>query len=272
MREQRIACGQFRAVAKDVDANLTVIEAQIAEAARRGCSVVVFPEMAVTGYLPPADLLDLAEPVDGRFMSRIASFCKARGIAAVVGFPELDPSRAVRHNSFAFVSGAGEIVGVYRKVHLWGGENDWAEAGTDVPVFDVDGTKYSGWICFDTRFPELARLAFLGGAEVCFVPTAWLGPAAEWELALRSRALDNGCFVAGSDVINDLPGLECRGHSMIVGPHGEILARARPRTECVIDAVLEPQNREQQRDRLRIAECRRPTLYRALSDPPSLEQ
>lgn len=265
MREQRIACGQFHATPGGVDANLRVMEQQIGEAARKGCSIIVFPEMALTGYLPPEDLPALAEPLDGPSVSRLAVVCSEHAIGAVLGFPEHDPKRGVRHNSFVFLTADGSIAGVYRKIHLWGTEKTWAEPGSELPVFSENDTRYSGWICFDTRFPELGRLALLQDVEVCFVPTAWLGPAAEWELSLRARALDNTCYVVGSDLINTLPGLECRGHSMIVGPFGNVLVRAQTMTECVIDAVLDPRDIGRQRDRLNLRNALRPDLYAPLA-------
>jgi predicted amidohydrolase len=240
--------------------------AQLTEASSKGCSIIVFPELATTGYLPPGDLPALAEPVHGGSISTLAEACAEHDISAVVGFPQLDSARGVCHNSFVFLSRTGEIVGIYHKTHLWETESQWAEPGESVPTFDHLGTTYGGWICFDTRFPEVGRIAFLSNVEVCFVPTAWLGPAAEWELSLRARALDNCCFIAGADLINPVPGLECRGHSMIVGPSGEVLCRAQPMTDCVIDAVLDPNVMMRQRERLRIRECRRPELYGALSD------
>lgn len=265
MKEQRIACGQFHATPGGVDANIRTMEQQIGEAARKGCSIIVFPEMALTGYLPPEDLPELAEPLDGPSLTRLAEVCCEHAIGAVVGFPEYEPSRRVRHNSFAFLSCRGSIAGVYRKIHLWDTEKLWAEAGSELAVFAENDTRYSGWICFDTRFPELGRLAMLEDVDVCFVPTAWLGPAIEWELSLRARALETMCYVVGSDLINTLPGLECRGHSMIVGPFGNILVRAQTMTECVIDAVLDPREISRQRDRLNLRGARRPELYTRLA-------
>ncbi|MBT3271576.1 MAG: carbon-nitrogen hydrolase family protein, partial [Spirochaetales bacterium] len=106
----------------------------------------------------------------------------------------------------------------------------------------------------------------LKGAELCLVPTAWLGPAEEGELSLRTRALDNTFFVAGADLINNSPGLICRGLSMIAGPHGEILARAKPGTDCVIDAVLDPEVMLAQRIRVPLLRDRKPKYYKALSE------
>jgi predicted amidohydrolase len=178
------------------------------------------------------------------------------------GYPEL-AADGRRHNSFVLVDPAGAVAAVYRKMHLWGAEADWAAPGDDVPVAEVAGARVSGWICFDTRFPELARLAALRGAELAVVPTAWLGPAEEWELSLRARALDNSLFVAGADIID--PGIGCRGHSMIVDPGGRVLARAKPGEEGVVSAQLDPHVRAAQIGRLHLLEARRPARYRGLT-------
>jgi 5-aminopentanamidase len=264
MRSLHIACAQFAASPGDKDANLRAIERLTAEAAARGCALVVFPEMALTGYLPPEQMGVLAEAADGDSARRIADIAARHGIAVAYGFPELVEGQEKKANTFLVVGRDGSRVGRYRKVHLWDTEAAWCDPGTEVPVFAYEGTMLSGWICYDTRFPELARLEYLAGAEVCLVPTAWLGPAEEWELALRSRALDNTFFVAGADLINPLSGLRCRGSSMIAGPHGEILARAEPETEGVIDAVLDPELMRAQRARVPLLRDRRPSFYGGL--------
>ena len=128
-------------------------------------------------------------------------------------------------------------------------------------LFDMGGVRYGGWICYDTRFPEVGRAAAIGGAEVGLVPTAWLGPTEEWRLALRARALDNGIFVAGADIISKDPGLRCRGASMIAGPHGEILAQAQEDNEGIIWADLSQETLTKQRERLPLLKHRRTDLF-----------
>ena len=109
----------------------------------------------------------------------------------------------------------------------------------------------------------LARMAALQGAELALVPTAWLGPAEEWEHALRARALDNTIFVAGADLLAE--SIDCRGLSMIVGPRGELLARATPGEETVIAADLDPEVMTAQRTRVNLLKDRRPDRYGALA-------
>ena len=82
-------------------------------------------------------------------------------------------------------------------------------------------------ICYDLRFPELYRSLALLGAQVLCVPSAFtaLTGAAHWEVLLRARAIENGCFViAPGQVGEHLPGRDCYGHTMIVDPWGDVLS------------------------------------------------
>ena len=264
MVEYHIACGQFRTDPGNKQKNIRILGDQAAEAKRRGAELIVFPEMCLTGYLLPEELPPLAESIHGELFDGLRRLTERIGIAITVGFPELDQVTGLRHNSFAVIQGQG-IPLLYRKVHLWDTEAEWATPGEGVVVTDFEKARVGGWICYDTRFPETGRLCLLQGAELCLVPTAWLGPGEEWELSLRARALDNCMFVAGSDLINGEPGLICRGLSMIIGPHGDVLARAEPGVECVIDAVLDPKKLEAQRKRLPLLRDRRPGLYGPLT-------
>ena len=215
----------------------------------------------MTGYLAPEAVIPLAEPLSGPSVQTLARAARELGIAIAFGLAELDEGRGVRYNSLVALNQEGEIVGVYHKMHLWAREKEWAEGGSSAPVFDIAGVRCGGWICYDTRFPEVARLVALKGADVGLVATAWLGPGDEWELALRARALDNSMFVAGADIISYDPALRCLGRSMIIGPKGKILAQAEPEREGIIDAVLKGEELEAQRNRVPLLKDRRPELY-----------
>jgi predicted amidohydrolase len=186
------------------------------------------------------------------------------GIAIAFGMAELDELTQLRYNSLVALNQSGEIAGVYRKMHLWSSEKEWAEKGDSVPLFEVAGVRASGWICYDTRFPEVGRLAALAGADVGLVATAWLGPGEEWEVCLRARALDNSLFVAGADIISYDPKLRCWGRSLIINPKGKILAQAQPEREGIIDAVLKGEELDAQRNRVPLLRDRFPNLYGAL--------
>ena len=264
MKEMQIACGQFVAAPGDKEANVARMIAYAGEARDEGCALILFPELIVTGYLAPEQVRPLAEPVSGPHVQRLAGAARDLGIAIAFGLAELDEARDVRYNSLVVLDGRGDLAAVYHKVHLWATEREWAEPGREALAFALDGVRYGGWICYDTRFPEQARLSALAGMEVGLVSTAWLGPGDEWELALRARALDNHAFCAGADIIGPDPALRCYGLSMIVNPKGRVLARAVPEQEGIICATLHPAERDAQRGRVPLLVDRRPELYGGL--------
>jgi predicted amidohydrolase len=261
VKETRIACGQFVAEPGNKRANVARMAAYAEQARDQGCELVLFPELVVTGYLPPDQVRPLVEPVTGPSVRLLAEAARELDIAIAFGLAELDEGRGVCHNSLIVLDHRGKVAAVYHKIHLWATEKEWAEAGREVLACEMAGVRYSGWICYDTRFPELARLGALAGADVGLVATAWLGPGEEWELALRARALDNSMFVAGADTINPDPALRCHGLSMIVGPKGNVLARADPGQAGIICATLKQADLDAQRGRVPLLDDRRPSVY-----------
>jgi predicted amidohydrolase len=227
------------------------------EAAASGARIVLYPELIVTGYLAAERMPALAEWLTGAAVTRLAAAADGLGICLAFGLAERTESGA--HNSLVFVDGGGRVAGVYRKVHLWDAEKTWAQPGAGAVTVTLDGLDVGGWICYDTRFPELARAEALAGAELALVATAWLGPGEEWELALRARAVDNGIYVAGADIVD--PEIGCRGRSLIVDPRGTVIARAEPDTEGLILADLDPDVMAQQRGRVPLLRDRRPEAY-----------
>jgi predicted amidohydrolase len=264
MQDIRIACGQFAAQPGDAATNVARMVEYAAQAQAEGCALILFPELIVTSYLPPDQVRPLAEPLTGPSVRALALAAQQIGIAIAFGMAELDETLGVRYNSLVIVDQQGRVAGLYHKMHLWDTEREWAEPGREVLSVELDGIRYGGWICYDTRFPELARLGALAGAEVALVSTAWLGPGDEWEVALRARALDNGIFCAGADIVGPDPALRCHGLSMIVDPRGKVLARAEPESEGIICATLHQADMDAQRGRVPLLRHRRPSLYRGL--------
>ncbi|NLS77911.1 MAG: carbon-nitrogen hydrolase family protein [Chloroflexi bacterium] len=265
MRDLHIACGQFAPEPGDKAKNVAQMIRQATEARAVGCELILFPELVVTGYLEPEQIRPLAEPLTGPSVESLGAAARKLGIAIAFGFAEVDEGEGALHNSLAVLDREGSVAGVYRKMHLWATEKLWAKPGARATTFDLGDVRCGGWICYDTRFPELARLLALSGTDVGLVSTAWLGPGDEWKLALRARALDNSMFVAGADIISYDPVLRCYGLSMIVGPKGNVLAEAKPEQEGIIHAVLKGQDLLAQRKRVPLLADRRPGLYGLLT-------
>jgi predicted amidohydrolase len=220
-----IACGQLAPTTGDIAGNTARMRALAGEAARAGATVLVLPELCLCGYLRAEDARARAVAATGPEIAGLRACARENRIALAFGFAEAAPGGAL-HNSMAFVDSLGTLTAVYRKVHLWATEKTWAEPGASFSAFDALGIRAGMWVCYDSRFPEAARTLARAGATLALVGSAWFGPAEEWELALRARALDNGIFVAGAAVLGSFGDDPFHGESLIVDPHGAVLAKA----------------------------------------------
>jgi predicted amidohydrolase len=194
----------------------------------------VLPETATTGWTPGVDadtLWDLVSEIPGPVTEPIQETARRLGVHVVLGSYERGAERGVVHNTAALVGPSGEVLGSYRKTHLFCGEDrrhgGWATPGDRAVVVDTDLARVGLTICFDGDFPELARVEAVLGAEVICRPSALLRSADIWELTNRARAYDNHVFVVGANATGvDAAGVLYFGNSMIVTPIAEVVARA----------------------------------------------
>ncbi|MCX6363377.1 MAG: carbon-nitrogen hydrolase family protein [Actinobacteria bacterium] len=252
----------------DVADNVRVATALVKEAAAVGARLVALPE--TWGYKGGRDgIRASAEAVDGPSNAALAQLAARLGIFVLAGSiyePSPDPGRA--YNTSALFGPDGRPRAVYRKIHLFDAtagatvyrESDDVTPGVElVTVTITPGEAVPGesaesaappapvtlglTICYDLRFPELYRSLALRGAQVLCVPSAFTvhTGAAHWEVLLRARAIENGCFVVAPGQVGEhLPGRECYGHSMIVDPWGTVLAEVQGGVGfCVADLDIE---------------------------------
>ncbi len=224
-----LAIGQFSA-SVDTSDNLAVLRRFADTAAHDGASLLVLPEY--TSFTPPAldeRLHDHAEPLDGPFATAVRATAQRHGLGIVVGMVEAVPGDDRVHNTLLLVDPHGELVGVYRKLHLFDAfgftESDWIAPGdpTEAPTLDIDGVRVGAQTCYDLRFPETTRVLVDAGAQVVVVPAQWVpGPRKEdhWTTLLRARAIENTIYVAGAG--QSAP--TGAGASMVVDPMGVIVA------------------------------------------------
>ena len=255
-----IACGQFSPEIGDVRGNVRTMSIQARDAAHRGARVLVFPELCLSGYPTAETAAFLAVTRDGPELGRVADCARAAGIALCFGFVERSPE-GVLYNSLGLMRATGELMAVYRKVHLWDTEKSWAAPGNGFFCVAIGEIPTGLWICYDTRFPEAARSVALRGATLGCAGSAWFGPAEEWELALRARAMDNGIYCAGAAMQGAVGSQALHGVSLIVDPHGTVIARARAGTDEVISADYDSDAVDAFRARLPLLSHLRPESY-----------
>lgn len=205
-----------------------VNRAQLRELVPDGSDLVVLPEAFARDFGEAgSDVSGYAEPTDGPFATAVADAAAAHATTVVAGMFEAGPDPARPFNTLVL---RGAATADYRKVHLYDSfgyrESDRLSAGEVAPtVVEVAGLRVGLMTCYDLRFPELARALVDAGAEVLVVPAAWVaGPRKvdHWRTLVRARAIENTVYVAAAGQ----PGPRYSGHSLVVGPLGDVLAEA----------------------------------------------
>ena len=268
----RIACVQLTS-GRDKGANLEKNERLVAQAASTGADIVVLPEKwNVIG--PPDVLHDTAETIaDGESVHAMRNWARAHSVTLIGGsITERREGREKLSNTCLVFDPEGELVSVYRKIHLFdvevGGltyrESEAEEHGEEPVVTEIEGWPVGLSICYDLRFPELYRVLALEGALLATVPahfTLYTGKD-HWHMLLRARAVENGLYVAAPAQVGETGiGRPSYGRSLVVDPWGTVLAQA-PDEETVISAELDRAWLEEVRRRLPSLSQRRPEAYR----------
>ena len=245
--------------------NFARTAAKISQAARQGARLICTQELFTSQYFCQSeshDYFKLAEPIPGP--STIALQKLARRHRAVI-IASLFEKRAagVYHNTAAVIDAGGELLGIYRKMHipddpLYYEKFYFAPGDLGFRSWPTRYGKIGVCICWDQWYPEAARLTALQGAQILFYPTAigWHPSEkkehgqhqhAAWETVQCSHAIANGCFVAAVNRVGlEKPaggaGIEFWGQSFVAAPSGQILARASADQE---DILLVPVDLEQ---------------------------
>ncbi len=269
----RLALAQMNTVVGDLDGNRDRIVARLAEARDAGADLVLFPELAVTGY-PPEDLL--LRPgflrAAARTLDEIAE--ATRGIAALVGTPHLDRDL---FNACA-VCVDGEVRFMYRKHFLpnYGvfDEDRYFQPGRDLVLLRAGEALIGPTICEDIwqPGPPATDLTLAGAHLVANISASpfHLGKGVEREQMLATRARDNSCWIAYVNAVGAQDELVFDGHSLVLDEEGEVVARGPAFEEALV--VVEVDTITAIARRLR--DARRRALARALRelpDPPVIE-
>lgn len=260
-------------VENDKEANIRKAREMIREASRKGANLVVLPEMFNCPYESSCFPV-YAEPIpEGKTCLALSETAREEKIYLVGGsIPEIDPDGNI-FNSCPVFGPNGEFLGCHRKVHLFDvdlesglsfRESDTLKAGSELTIIATPLATLGVLICYDIRFPEMARLLALSGVQVLLVPAAFnttTGPA-HWETLLRTRAVDNQFFVVGAaPASNPEASYQAWGHSMIIDPWGTVIASTGG-SEAVLCSEIDLDRLEQVRRALPLLRHRRTDLYR----------
>jgi nitrilase len=247
----RVAICQLRA-GEDVEANLAAVDRLVRDAAAEAADLVALPEYA--GFLG-GRWADVAAPLgEGRLERVLTALATELGVWIVGGtVAEHDGDHV--YDTTPVIAPGGEIVAFYRKIHLFDvelpGQPAFRESATFTPghqlvTQETPAARLGLAICYDVRFPELFRGLMALGADVIVVPSQFqhVTGEAHWHVLLRARAIENQCYVVAPAQWGSYgapeQGRRSYGHSLVVGPWGEIVAEAPAEGDVVLVAELDP--------------------------------
>ena len=240
----RLSLAQIDSTVGDLDGNRERILARLTEAKEAGADVVLFPELAVTGY-PPEDLLLRPSFVRAAERSLHEIAREARGIVAFVGAPHLERDL---YNACA-VCAAGEVKALYRKRFLpnYGvfDEHRYFAPGRDLFLLEHGDALLGPTVCEDIwqPGPPATDLALAGAQLIVNISASpfHVGKEREREQMLQTRARDNVCYVAFVNAVGGQDELIFDGHSVVLDDEGEVLARAPGFEEALLVVDVEPE-------------------------------
>lgn len=248
----KIAVVQFAAEACRPSDNRRRLTAYIEEAASLGASIVILPELAVSGYVLNGDkLAAVAESIDGPTLACWTSLAAKHGLLIAGGFCEKGQDGQL-YNS-AMLVGADGLLLHYRKLHLFDYEKKvFAPGNLGLPVADTWLGRIGLCVCYDLRFVEVLRLLALQGVTLAAVPTAWVGgfdqsPRDQEGFITQARGVVvqanlNQVYVACASQAGIIGNQVFLGNSLIVDPFGKVLSGPLDdNSQCVIVADYSPQ-------------------------------
>jgi predicted amidohydrolase len=249
---------QFTISLGEIEPNLAHVRTELARLAGQGVSLVVLPEMWATGFAY-RQLNELSART-ASLVTELTELSARYGMVIVGSLPEPHDDKVF---NTAYVIDNGRVAGSYRKLHLFSlmQEDRSFNAGDSWLVCPTSVGKVGVFICYDLRFPELARRLALEGAEIIVVPGEWPKPRQEhWRTLLRARAIENQLFVVAANCCGLVGKLDFFGMSMVIGPKGEVLAEAGEEPATVV-ATIDREEMTSWRAQIPCFRDRRPECY-----------
>lgn len=247
MTKIKIALCQMNVV-DNKEENLKKAELMIKESVFKNSDFIVLPEMFNCPYSNDKFIEYCEEEKTSETLLKISELASDNNVYILAGSVPEKENDKLFNTSYLF-NRNGRIIAKHRKMHLFDidvkgkitfMESDVLTAGNEITLADTEFGKIGIGICYDVRFPELARLMVNRGASILFYPGAFnmtTGPA-HWELLFRTRALDNQVFCVGvAPALNRSASYHSFGHSIITSPWGEIITEASEKEELIISEI-----------------------------------
>jgi predicted amidohydrolase len=244
----RIAAAQAQPVSGDVAANIARTVELTDLAAGHGAKLVVFPEKFLSGYEPDLIANDPAKYAfdahDPR-LEPIRAICREREIAVIVGAATRDQGHpGALHISSLIFNRSGDQIEPYHKQYLFSSESRIYQPGSQgCMLLELDGWRLAPSVCYDSGFPEHARLAAVNGAHAYLASALFSAKTGyhQSRIWFPARAFDNTIYVLLSNHVGTTGGWAACGASAIWNPYGDVIAQAGRDRDEVITGLLDPE-------------------------------
>lgn len=260
MPKLNITLAQMHIVLGNTQKNIEAMEKTAAEAARRGSHLLVLPELWSTGYaLEQAN--ELASTLNTGLLAHVSSVAVGNKISVVGSL--LEKRGVTVANSAPFFAPNGKMMGIYRKLHLFGlmEEDKYLDPGEAPLWMDLPWGRTALAICYDLRFPELFRRYALDDVVMTIIPAEWpLERVEHWRSLLIARAIENQMYVVAANAAGQIGDTVFAGHSMIVDPWGKVVVEA-GEDPMLLTAEIDLDLVDTTRKRIPVFQDRRPEVY-----------
>ncbi len=193
----------------------------------KDAELVILPEIWNVGFFAFDEYRRKAETLDGPLVSTFRQKAREKSVHIHMG-SFVEKREEGFFNTSVLIGPAGDLLAVYRKMHLFGfesSENKVLTPGTGITVVSTELGRFGLATCYDLRFPEQFRIMMKQGVQAFLITSAWPAPRiAHWNLLTKARALENLCFTVACNCAGTNRGNDLGGNSVIVGPLGEIVA------------------------------------------------
>lgn len=258
----------------DVQKNLDTVVSFIEESAARGAKLITMPESM--NYVGLDNAGHAEEIPGGPTFQLMSEQAKKYGVWLHCGsIYEKNPNDPRPFNSTMVIDPRGNLAAKYHKIHPFdvvipnGPVNRESERicpGDEIVTVDTGEVGHLGLsICYDMRFAEMYRIMALEGAQILLMPADFTMPTGKdhWETILRTRAIENGCYVVAPAQYGVKPKFQAYANSLVVDPWGNVIARASNHPQ-VITAEIDLDYLQQVRRQIFTLENRRPDVYSLL--------
>lgn len=260
----KIAAAQISCTLGDLSANLRKIHEFTSRAKDEGAELVVFPEMADTGYAMRI-IRETAKPWSEGAVPKLQKIAQTLKITIISGISER--ADECIYNSQVVIDAGGAIVAKYRKTHLFSPapieEDKCCKPGNELASFALGPLRFGLSICYDLRFPEFHRaLAVEEKANVLIISSAWPFPRVEHlRILSTARAIENQSYVVLANRVGTDDGVQFCGTSAVIDPLGAVVAAASAEGEEVVLAEIAETTIQSVRRSMTVFAHRRVDLY-----------